>query len=123
MNSKAESPTSTLDTVKLVIAFLIVSGAVAAYYYFGQAPLIARVGGLLAAVIVAIAVALQTDKGRQLAGFFKESQLEVRKVVWPTRQESMQTTLIVLVVVVIVSILLWGLDAGIGWIVQRLIGS
>ncbi len=122
MTSKAQAQGSTMDTVKLALALVIVTTAIAAFYYFADASLLVRVLALLGAAGAAGFVALQTDKGRQLAGFVREAQTEVRKVVWPTRQESVQTTLVVLAVVVVVALFLWGLDAFLGWAVKMLMG-
>ena len=123
MSTKAETDTSTLDTVKLAAAVAILMGALVAFYYYADVSKLARVVGMIAAVGVAAAIALQTDKGRTIASFVKEAQIEVRKVVWPTRQETVQTTLVVMVVVVIVAIFLWLLDMALGGIVSQVMGQ
>ena len=74
-------------------------------------------------IAVSIGIAMQTEKGRSLWIFFQDSQIEVRKVVWPTRQETLQTTMIVILVVIIVSIILWLLDMFLGWSVRSLMGQ
>ena len=122
MNSKTEVAGGVLDTVKLVIALMIAVTALAAFYIFADQSLLYRVLWLLAAAGIAAAVALRTEKGRYILGFFQDAQVEVRKVVWPTREETTQTTLIVIAVVVIVSIILWLLDMFLGWSVGLLIG-
>jgi preprotein translocase subunit SecE len=122
MNSKAETADSKLDIFKLIIALLIVCSAVAGFYLYAEQSLLYRVIGLLAGAAVAVAIALQTEKGRRILSFFQDAQIEVRKVVWPTRQETMQTTLIVIIVVVVVSIILWLLDMFLGWSIGLLIG-
>ncbi|HCU90821.1 MAG TPA: preprotein translocase subunit SecE [Gammaproteobacteria bacterium] len=119
MSTKMESETSTFETLQLAVALMIVIGAVVGFYYYAEVPQIVRVGGLLAAVGVSAAVALRTEKGRTTASFVKEAQTEVRKVVWPTRQETVQTTLVVMVVVVIIAIFLWLLDMALGGIVSQ----
>jgi preprotein translocase subunit SecE len=123
MSTKAETDTSTLDTVKLGAALAILMGALVAFYYYAEVSKLARVVGLIAAVGVAAAIALQTERGRGLASFVRESQTEVRKVVWPTRQETVQTTLVVMVVVVIIAIFLWILDMALGGIVSMAMGQ
>jgi preprotein translocase subunit SecE len=122
MNLKAEVRESTLDTLKLAAALTIVTCAVAAFYYFADESLLLRVAGLICAAGIAGFVGLQTDKGRRLAAFGREAQTEVRKVVWPTRQESLQTTMIVMIVVVIVAIVLWAFDLFLSWGVRGLMG-
>ncbi len=119
MSTKVESETSTFDTLKLIVALMLVIAAVVGFYYYGDVSKLARVGGLLAAVGIAVAISLQTEKGRTTASFVKESQTEVRKVVWPTRQETVQTTLVVMIVVVIIAIFLWLLDMALGGIVSQ----
>ena len=68
-------------------------------------------------------IALQTDKGRNIWLFFQDAQIEVRKVVWPTREETLQTTLIVIAVVIVIAIILWLLDMFLGWAVRGLLGQ
>ena len=123
MNTKTAVEPSPWDTAKLAAAVLVLLGSVVAFYYFGDASKLVRVVGMLAAVGVALAIALQTEKGRQVSGFVRDAQIEVRKVVWPTRQETTQITLIVIVVVIIFAILLWVLDLILGGLVQTLIGN
>lgn len=122
MNSKTETVDS-MDTVKLVIALLIAVAAMAAFYIFPDQSLLIRVGGLLLGGGLAIAIGLQTSKGRNIWGFFHGAQIEVRKVVWPTRQETVQTTLIVILVVIVISIILWLLDMFLGWSIGSLMGQ
>ena len=122
MNSNIETPGFNLDTVKLAVALLIVIAALAAFYIFIEQSLLYRVIGLLASAGIAVAIALQTDKGQQIWGYFQDAQIEVRKVVWPTRQETTQTTLIVILMVVLVAIILWLLDMFLGWAIGSLMG-
>ena len=123
MNSKVEIVESSMDSVKLVVALLIAVAAMAAFYIYPEQSALIRVGGLLLAAGVAVGIALQTAKGRNIWGFFHGAQIEVRKVVWPTRQETLQTTLIVVLVVVLVSIILWLLDMFLGWTIGTLMGQ
>ena len=123
MSSKVEVANSRLDTIKLVVAVLIITGAVAAFYFYAEQSLLYRVVGLLVGAGIAVAVALQTDKGRQIWDFFQDTQIEVRKVVWPTREETLQTTLIVIIMVIIVAIILWVLDMFLGWSIGLVMGQ
>ena len=121
-NSKAER-SSKADVAKLLLAIVLLVGAIVAFYYYARYMLLVRVLGLLAAVGVAVAIALQTQVGRLARQFVQESRTEVRKVVWPTRQETLQTTLAVVVMVIVVGILLWLLDMFLVWAVQLLTGQ
>ena len=123
MAGKAEVQSSGLDTVKLVVALLLAIAAVGAFYYFGEQPLLYRALGLIAVCIVAVGIALTSVQGRRLWGFVQESRTEVRKMVWPTRAETLQTTLIVLLMVLLVGVFLWLLDMFLGWAIQLLIGT
>ena len=124
MNSKIETiDSSNMDTVKLVIALLVAVAAMVAFYIYPEQSMLFRVGGLLLGGGIAIAIALQTVKGRNIWGFFHGAQIEVRKVVWPTRQETVQTTLIVVLVVILISIILWLLDMFLGWTIGTLMGQ
>jgi preprotein translocase subunit SecE len=111
------------DRIKLIVALLLVGGAIGAFYYFSDQSLLVRVLGLLAVIGVAIAIALQSEMGRSSWSFFKEARTEVRKVVWPTRKEASQTTLLIFVGVVIVGLFLWGVDTLLLWGVKLLTGQ
>ena len=120
MNSEAEAAGSSLDSAKLIVAVLLVVGGLAAYYYFVDVTRIVRVLGLVAVVLVAFFVAAQTAKGRETVGFVKDTQIEVRKVVWPTRDETVKTTGFVMLVVVIAALFLWLLDLALGGLTRWL---
>ncbi|REL30989.1 preprotein translocase subunit SecE [Thalassotalea euphylliae] len=123
MNASAENQeTGSLDGVKWGVIFLLLGGAVVGNFYFAEQSVLLRAVGVVAAIIVAGLVAMQTEKGRTFVAFAKESRTEVRKVVWPTRQEAVQTTGIVLVATLIMSLLLWGLDSVLFWVVGFITG-
>jgi preprotein translocase subunit SecE len=122
MNTNVETTSGTLDTIKLGLALLIVIAALVGFYFYADQSLLYRVLGLLAAAGVSVAIALQTEKGRHIWSYFQDAQIEVRKVVWPTRQETVQTTLIVIVMVILVAIILWLLDMFLGWAIGSLMG-
>jgi len=123
MSSNVETVNVKLDTLKLAIAVLVAISIIAGFYVFSEHSFLLRLGGLVIGIAVSIGIALQTEKGRSLWIFFQDSQIEVRKVVWPTRQETLQTTMIVILVVIIVSIILWLLDMFLGWSVRSLMGQ
>ena len=118
-----ETQASSLDTVKLAMALLLLGGGVVAFYWFGEQSLLLRVLGLLAVTGIAIAIALQTAKGRSIWGFMGDTRTEVRKVVWPTRAETIQTTIAVLVMVTLLGIILWLLDMFLFWAIRVLTGQ
>ncbi len=122
MNPKAEAPDSRFDLLKwLGVAVLVVVGVVGNQYYSAQ-PILYRVLALLVIAAIAAYVGLQTGKGKAFFVLAKEARAEIRKVVWPTRQETTQTTLIVVAVVLVMALLLWGLDSLLGWLVSLIVG-
>ena len=100
---------------------IVVGGIYANSYYAAMEPLFRALAGVLA-VAVAIGVALETEKGAWAWDLAKEARVEVRKVVWPTTQETTQTTLIVVGVVILLALILWGLDSSLSWGVRGVIG-
>lgn len=120
MNSKVEQTNQAAtpaDLAKYVLAALIAAAGVFAFYWFGQWPGPVRGLVVVAAFAAGLAVAAFTAKGREAREFMSESVFELRKVVWPTRQESLRVTGLILVVVVIVSLVLSLFD----WIIAKLI--
>jgi preprotein translocase subunit SecE len=122
MNINADEKKYRLDFVKwaLVIALLVVG--IVGNSHFAAQPVFYRALALIALSVVAIAIAYNTEKGAVLWSLLQGSVVEVRKVVWPSRQETNQTTLIVVVVVFIMAIILWALDTLLGVIASKLIG-
>ncbi|ALP52364.1 preprotein translocase subunit SecE [Candidatus Tenderia electrophaga] len=112
-----------MDKLKLTIALALVAAGVVGFYYFPDQSLLMRVLGLLAAAGIALAVAYQTAVGQRTWGFVTGAQTEIKKVVWPTRKEALQTTGIVVVMVLIVALFLWGLDSILLWLVRLLTGQ
>jgi preprotein translocase subunit SecE len=122
MNDKAEVAGSGMDTVKLALSVLLMVAGVGAFYIYEEQSLLLRVLGLLVVAGIAAAVLMQTTAGRKLWAFAADSRTEVRKVVWPSRQETVQTTFIVLVMVLIMGIILWLVDMGLLAIVRSVTG-
>jgi len=110
------------DKIKMLFAVLLLAAGIAGYYYFADQMQVLRVVGLLVVVLVAMIVALQTSAGRSSWAFAQAARTEVRKVVWPTRKETVQMTLTVIIAVFIMSLLLWGFDSFLAWLVKALIG-
>ena len=123
MNTKAEQQpkgTNAADVAKLVLAGLILVGGIFAYSWFGNdasIPSSVRLLGVLAALVIALAIAAFTALGRRVRNFMAESQFELRKVVWPTKDETIKTTGIIIVVVIVLSLLLGLID----WILKSVI--
>jgi len=112
MNASTENqPSGSLDSLKWGVTILILAGAVVGNYVYGDQSVLIRAIAVVVAIAIAGSIAMQTVKGRSAAEFAKEARIEARKVVWPTRQEAVQTTGIVIVATLIMSLLLWGLDS------------
>jgi preprotein translocase subunit SecE len=101
-------------------AVLVLIAGVVAFHYFEDQPQLLRVLGMLAVGVVAFLIAASSDLGRRGLGFVRDARVEVRKVVWPTRQETLQTTIAVLFMVLLVAIILWLIDMFLGWSVSQL---
>ena len=123
MSARVDAGASGLDTLKLAAAAVLLVAGIYGFYHFAAYSTLLRVVGLLVISGVAAAVALQTDQGRRLWQFAGDSRNEVRKVVWPTRQETMQTTLVVIVMVLILGIILWLFDMMLMGILRFLTGQ
>ena len=122
MSNKEEVSANRLDPLLwLIVVAIILGGIYANTIYVGVNVLIRTLAGIGLAG-VAVAIALQTFRGRAGWDLAKEARVEVRKVIWPTREETTQTTLIVVAVVIVVGLFLWGLDSGLSWGIQALIG-
>jgi preprotein translocase subunit SecE len=123
MNSTNEPQVQNrADTLKLFVAGAIVLSALVAFYVFANYSLLARVIGLLATAGAAVAIALKTEWGAETLEFVQGARAELRKVVWPTRAETTQTTLIVIVMVIIMGLLLWLFDVLLLWLVRLITG-
>jgi preprotein translocase subunit SecE len=118
----AETTESRFDSVKWILVAALVAVAVVGNSYFSDQSLLYRVLGIVAIAAVAGLIALQTAKGAAFWALVKGSRNEIRKVVWPTRQETVQTTMIVVAFVLLVALILWGLDSFLGWLVSLAIG-
>jgi preprotein translocase subunit SecE len=130
MNTQTEPAASVADIVKQVFSVVLVVAGIAAFYYFSadhsnfkEVRLLYRVLGLVAVMLMVLGMMLTTDMGRSIWSFVLESRQEVRKVVWPTREETMRTTLLVFAMVFIVGLILWLLDMFLFWGVRYLTGQ
>jgi len=114
---------SQIDWLKWLIALLLVFVGLIANYYYSDVSLLFRILGGIAIVAISVFIVSKTQKGRWIAGFIRDSRLELRKVAWPTREETMQTTLVVAVMVIILAMLLWGIDGVLVWLIGWLTGQ
>jgi len=123
MNAKTEtSSANKLDTIKWLGVWLLIAAGLASFYYFTETSVLLRVILLLATSGAAVFIALQTAKGQSAWSFTQETHIEVRKVVWPTRQETLQMTGVVLLMVIIVALMIWAIDSILFWLVRLVTG-
>ena len=111
------------DNIKMVLAALLVIAGLAGFYYFAESPAIARVGAVLAGFAAGAVVFWMTMPGKQFYSYAQESVAETKKVVWPTRKETLQTTGIVFVFVLVMALFLWAVDSTLLWIVRKFLGT
>jgi preprotein translocase subunit SecE len=123
MNTQTEASTNVFDVVKQVFSVVFVIAGIAAFYHFSDVKLIYRVLGLLAVSGGVVAMLATTAWGHTITAFVADSKIEVRKIVWPTRDETTRTTLLVFAMVSIVSLVLWLLDTFLFWGVRILTGQ
>lgn len=123
MTEQIETQAGALDAVKLALSVLVLGAGIAGFYYLGEQPLVIRWLIVLAGFGVAVAIAMQSQYGREFWQFVQASRVELRKVVWPNRQETMQTTLVVLVFVVVAGVFFWLLDMVLAWATKQLTGQ
>ena len=111
------------DKIKIGVAVLLLLAGIAAFYYWDQSPLIARVGAVLGGTVAAVVVLWTTAPGKEFFAFTQESIEETKRVVWPSRKETLQTTGIVFAFVFVMALFLWLIDAGLLWAVRLLMGQ
>jgi len=111
MSVNENDPVTSLNGLRWLMSFLALGSAVYANHYLVDGSLLIRVAVILALVAIGLGIAITTSKGKEGLAFAKEARIEARKVVWPTRAETVQTSLIIIVAVVLISLMLWGIDA------------
>jgi preprotein translocase subunit SecE len=109
------------DKIKFALALLLLIAGVAGFYLLSEQATILRVLAVLAGLALSAAVAWKTEPGQAFFGFAKESAVEAKKVVWPSRKETLQTTGLVLAFVVIMALFLWLTDKTIEWVLYDII--
>ena len=123
MDTKVEEQPTVVDTAKLAFAVVVVLASLVGYYYFAEAPGLLRAFGVVVALAVAAAIAFTSLQGRTLWKFIQGARVELNKVVWPTRQETIQTTLVVLVIAVIGGVFFALLDLLLRWLTGLFTGQ
>lgn len=112
-----------LDWLKWLVALLLVFAGLVVNHYYSNVSFLWRAICGIAVMAVAVFLISKTAKGRWVIDFTRDSRAELRKVVWPTREETMQTTLVVAVMVVVLALLLWGIDGVLVWLIGWLTGQ
>jgi len=110
------------DKIKLLVAFLLVVAGVAGFYALQQSAAVLRLAAMLLGVELALAVAYTSEPGKRFLAFGKDSVAEAKRVVWPTRKETMQTTGIVVLFAITMALFLWAVDASLMLMVNGLMG-
>lgn len=114
------SSRSYLDIVRWLIIISLISSGIIANYYYADINIAFRIIGWLLLAAMALVVGLQTVQGKQFLFLVREAKSEIQKVVWPNRQETFQTTLIVIVIVTLTALFLWGIDNLFLWLISLL---
>ena len=122
MSVIAEDKQYRLDWLKWLVVFTLLGGAIYANWYYSAESVLYRVIGFLVVLAIAAAVASQTAKGAATIALAIGARTEWRKVVWPTKQERNQTTLIVLAVILLMALILWGIDSLLSWVAKLIMG-
>ena len=111
-----------LDKIKLFLAVLIIAVGISGFYMLAEMPMVVKVGAFIGSLIAAALVAWTSEPGQRFGVYVRESVTEVRKVVWPTRKETVQSTAMVLAFVFVMAIFLWGVDWVLASLVRMMMG-
>jgi preprotein translocase subunit SecE len=122
MSEQVQESATPLDSIKLVGGGLVLLAGVVAFYLFGALPIWLRWIIVLAALVLGALVSLQSHQGKIFWAFVQSSRIELRKVVWPERQETTQVTIVVFVMVLVLSLFFWGLDTTLAFLTRWLTG-
>ena len=122
VQERADLGLSQADTVRWAVVAVLLLAGVGGFYYFANQALLYRVLGLVALFAMAAAIAAGSAHGQRFLGFMRESRTEVRKMVWATRAETLQTSLVVFAAVIVMALFLWLLDRLLSWGVSIFLG-
>jgi preprotein translocase subunit SecE len=123
METKVEEEPTIVDTAKLALAVVVVLAGLVGYYYFADASQLLRVLAVIVALAIAAVVAFTSLQGRTLWKFIQGARVELNKVVWPTREETIQTTLVVIVVAMIGGVFFFLIDRVLLWVTTSIMGT
>jgi preprotein translocase subunit SecE len=123
MDTKVEEQPTAVDTAKLALAVLILLAGLVGYYYFVDSPVLLRALGVVVALAAGFGVLSTSFQGRLLWKFIQGSRVELRKVLWPTREETIQTTLVVLIFALIGGVFFWLLDLLLLFLTSKITGQ
>ena len=124
MSEQAEKGGSTIvDSAKLVLAIAVLIAGIAGYYWFAGMPVAVRILMVLAGLGLGAALLFWSAQGQVLWQYIQGSRVELRKMVWPTRQETLQTTLVVFVFVLLLGVFFWLVDMLLAWATRHLTGQ
>ncbi|MEO7621618.1 MAG: preprotein translocase subunit SecE [Gallionella sp.] len=110
------------DKIKLFVAFLLVAAGVAGYYYLHESPAVLKLASILVGLLLAAGVAWTSEPGKRFFAFAQDSVAEAKRVVWPTRKETIQTTAVVIAFAVTMALFLWAVDASLMVVVNKMMG-
>jgi preprotein translocase subunit SecE len=122
MTEQVQESATAADVAKLTVGVAILAGGIAAFYLLSDLPIWLRWIIVLAALVAGAFVGLQSYQGKTFSAFVQSSRIELRKVVWPNRQETMQVTLVVFVMIIVLGLFFWGVDSLLGFVTQWLTG-
>jgi len=122
MVAKTDLEDNSGDNIKLIGAAVVGLVGLFLFYYFAEQSLLMRTLGLLIIAGFVVGLVYMTGRGRRTASFFRDARTEVRKVVWPTRDETVKTTITVFIIVIIVGIMLWLFDMFLAWLFRLITG-
>ena len=111
-----------VDKIKLVVAFLLVAAGIAGFYYLHESAAVLKLASVLAGLLLAVGVAWTSVPGKRFFAFGKDSVAEAKRVVWPTRKETLQTTAVVITFAVVMALFLWAVDASLMVVVNKMMG-
>ena len=121
-STNVETSQPVLDWLKWIVVIAVLGGGIYGNWYFQDQSLLNRVLAIVVMGVVALLIAAQTARGKATWSLLKEARIEIRRVIWPSRAETTQTTFIVLALVLVFALILWMLDSSLSWLVSAVIG-